>query len=102
MLPASFKAKVQKLLMDSKFKKSAKTKSRIRGLQNCTDGFVFEKVEDAYYLYFTCGNMINRGMLQESQDHRTETMYKFLIDQGLGDHVEITRLRVKKAILLKP
>ncbi|MCH4866830.1 hypothetical protein MK746_20855 [Bacillus sp. 1006-3] len=102
MLPTSFKAKIQRLLIKNGFKKSSKTKGRIRGLDNYTDGFDFEKSWDDYYLFYTCGNTIYRGMSQRDQDRKTEKMYEFLVDQGLEDHVKLTGLRSKKVILLKP
>ncbi|MCY9259171.1 hypothetical protein MOF13_08705 [Bacillus spizizenii] len=102
MLPTSLKSKVQRTLTKGGFRKSESSKSRVKGLSNQSAGFKFEKLWDDYYLFYTSGNMAFRGMPTEEKDTRTEKMYKFLIDQGLEQYIEITELRNQKAILLKP
>lgn len=53
-----------------------------------------------YYLFYTSGNMIYRGMSSEKKDEKTIEIFNYLSEQGLGENIEMTTLRNQKAILL--
>ncbi|WP_144533985.1 hypothetical protein [Bacillus pumilus] len=101
MQPASLKSKVQRILLKGNFKKSESSKSRVKGLSNITAGFKFDKMWDDYYLFYTSGNMIHRGMSSEKRDEKTTVMFNYLTNQGLAENIEMTTLRSQQAILLK-
>lgn len=103
MKATSLKQKVNRaLLKDKKFTKSESSKSRVIGLKNITSGFTFDKMWDDYYLYWTTGNMIYRGMPIEEINQKTEAVYLYLVEQGLGEFLEIVDdFKRQKAIKLK-
>ncbi|MCY7500130.1 hypothetical protein [Bacillus pumilus] len=101
MQPASLKSKVQRILLKGNFKKSESSKSRVKGLSNITAGFKYDKMWDDYYLFYTSGNMIYRGMSSEKKDEKTIEIFNYLSEQGLGENIEMTTLRNQRAILLK-
>lgn len=100
MLPSSFKAKIQRLLVKDGFKRSETSKGRI--VDNVSAGFTFTKLWDDYYLYYTSGNMTFRGMSTEEKDLKTTEMYEHLVSLGFEGNLEIAEVQNQKAILLKP
>ena len=101
MLASSFKTKIQRTLIKEGFQKSKKSKGRV--IDNRSAGFTFDKYwEDEYYLYFTSGNMVFRGMSTEEKDNKTMQMYNRLVELGYVDNLEVTEIKNQVAILLKP
>lgn len=98
MLPSSFKAKVQRVLIKEGFKKSDKTKGRV--IDNVSAGFTFSKLWDDYYLYFTSGNMASRGMSLEEKDKKTMEIFERLISLGYENYIELTKKGEQAAIML--
>lgn len=102
MLATSLKQKIDRVLSkDKKFGKSVKTKSGIKGLHNISSGYTFTKLGDHYYLFWTCGNMVFRGMPIEEQDKKTEEIYRYLVEQGFGEYLEMDEIYRQKGIKLK-
>ena len=100
MLPSSFKAKIQRILIKDGYKQSKKTKGRV--IDNYSDGFTFVKHwDDEYYLYYTCGNTVRRGMSTEDKDIKTMEMYNHLVQLGYKDNLELIKVKNQIAILLK-
>lgn len=100
MKPASFKAKIQRILINEGFKKSETSKGRI--IPNVSSGFTIEKFLDEYYLHYTCGNLSSRGMAVEDQDVKTIEMYEKLIELGFESNLKLDSIRTQKAVILKP
>lgn len=103
MNAASLKQKVNRILQkEKKFSKSKTSKGRIKGFDNTTAGYTFYKLWDAYYILYTCGNIAFRGMSVEDQDKKTEEIFKYLVEVGLSEFIEIVNgIKNQKAIKLK-
>ncbi|MFB0831520.1 hypothetical protein ACEU2D_18195 [Brevibacillus laterosporus] len=97
------KTKITKILKENKILKQVSSQSRIKGFRNYSHGYIYDKVGNTQYLYWSWGNKdLYREKSKEETNKQIVIIFDLLVAAGLGEFIEITNeYRNEKTILLK-